>query len=254
MDSIRDGPLWYKTGRGPILPAQFLLLLSVRMTAYFPDLESIKTNLPLSTHEHAARTRILFLDGMFASFAPSFFRQLWLSRISFSLHFPPRGLEIDVPYRSCTPGHGSTTTPDPRTRNTPASAASSHYYSLTCGVGFPKHLVYHFLPCARHRFLIHTIARHRNRPLWALPATTGAGDGGDGAAGLAEALREMRQGGRERGNPLNFMRYHPQFDQVRRCACEVGSPRGAGGPLVRYCSVGHMRVTAPVPTFSCSFV
>lgn len=40
-----------------------------------------------------------------------------------------------------------------------------------------------------------------------------AGDDGEGggAAGLAEALMEM-QGGE--GNPLNFMRFHPQFDQV----------------------------------------
>ena len=39
----------------------------------------------------------------------------------------------------------------------------------------------------------------------------GAGGEGVGAAGLAEALMEM-QGGE--GNPLNFMRFHPQFDQV----------------------------------------
>ncbi|CAN0233823.1 unnamed protein product [Ectocarpus fasciculatus] len=38
------------------------------------------------------------------------------------------------------------------------------------------------------------------------------GEGGDGAAGLAQALMGMEAG---EGNPLNFMRFHPQFDELR---------------------------------------
>lgn len=38
------------------------------------------------------------------------------------------------------------------------------------------------------------------------------GEGGGGAAGLAQALMGMEAG---EGNPLNFMRFHPQFDEVR---------------------------------------
>ncbi|CAN0373236.1 unnamed protein product, partial [Ectocarpus sp. 8 AP-2014] len=38
------------------------------------------------------------------------------------------------------------------------------------------------------------------------------GEGGGGAAGLAQALMGMEAG---EGNPLNFMRFHPQFDELR---------------------------------------
>ncbi|CAM9963640.1 unnamed protein product [Ectocarpus sp. 4 AP-2014] len=37
-------------------------------------------------------------------------------------------------------------------------------------------------------------------------------EGGGGAAGLAQALMGMEAG---EGNPLNFMRFHPQFDELR---------------------------------------
>lgn len=47
-------------------------------------------------------------------------------------------------------------------------------------------------------------------------------DGEDGvSADLAEALMEM-QGGE--GNPLNFMRFHPQFDQVSEAALVDSDP------------------------------
>ncbi|CAM9628750.1 unnamed protein product [Scytosiphon promiscuus] len=48
----------------------------------------------------------------------------------------------------------------------------------------------------------------------ALAAVMAGGDGDSRAVELAEALAEM-QGEDQGGNPLNFMRFHPQFDQLR---------------------------------------